>query len=139
VPLHRVRRPRRRLRVRLPARVARVRFSAAVRSSSAPVGLVVLADISHVLAGLVALLVSSRAVARCTPHAPRPPALLVAGPALVRVRVVPAAGPVLVRALARAVLVASFRLRVRLRVHSARVVRHAAVDGSSTRRPRKAR
>ena len=125
--------------MRLPVRVARVRFSAGVRSSSAPAVLVVLADISHALAVQVALRVSSRAVARCTRHAPRRPALLVAGRALVRVRVVPGAGLVLVRALAQAVLVAWFRLRVRLHVRSARVVRHAAVDGSSTRRQRKAR
>jgi hypothetical protein len=125
--------------VRLPARVARVRFSAAVRSSSAPAGLVVLADISHVLAVLVALRVSSRAVARCTPHAPHPRALLVDGRALVLVRVVLVAGLVLVRAPVQAVLVVWCRLRVKLHVRSARVVRHAAVDGSSTRRPRKAR
>lgn len=126
--------------MRLLAPVARVRFSVAVQSSSALAGLEVPAGISRVLAVQLALRVSSRAAARCTPHAPRLPALLVAVPALVRVRVVLVAGLASVRAPVRAaVLVVWFHLRVRLHVHSARAVRRAAVDGSSIRRPRKAR
>jgi hypothetical protein len=119
--------------------VALARFSAAVRSSSALVARVVPAGISHVRVVRVALRVSSRAAAQCTRHARRPPALLVAGLALVRVRVVLVAGLVSVRAPVRAVLVVWFRLRGRLHVRSVRAVRHAAVDGSSIRRPRKAR
>jgi hypothetical protein len=116
-----------------------VSFNADVRSSSA---LAVLAGIRRVQAPRQALPVSRQAAGPCIPPAPRRPVRQVAVPALASVRVVArvvvqasASVPAVLRVLAAG----WYLLRARHRVLNVRAVRRAAVDGSSTRRPRKAR
>lgn len=120
----------------LQVRVAPAQSSAGVQSSSAPAAP---AGIRRVPALRQVLPASRRADGPCIPHAPLRRALRVAVQALVSVRgaAVRASVPVREALLVRAA--AWSRLRAKRRVPNVRAVRHAAVDVSSTRRPKKAR
>jgi hypothetical protein len=124
--------------VDLPARA--VSFSAADPSSS------VLGDQPATRSVPALPQVQARPVASqqdagpCIPRAPRPQALLAAVRALVRDPVVPAAVPALARGPVAPLEPAdSCRLPARHRVRSVPVARHAVVDASNIRRPKKAR
>ena len=128
--------------MRLPDQVpVRALSSVAVPSFSAPAVPGAPAAIRRVPAPPQALLASRQGAVQCIPPAPRLAARRVAVPASGNVRVVPVAVPVSapVPAVLLALAADLSRLRVRRRVPSVRVVRHAAVDASNTRRPKKAR
>jgi hypothetical protein len=117
--------------------VVRASSSVDVRSSSV---LVAPAVIRRVLALRLGLPASLQAAGPCIRPARLRPALPADVLALASVLVARAAVPALV--LVPAALLgpaADFCLQAKHRVLSVRVVRHAAVDASSTQRPRKAR
>ena len=123
----------------LPVQVpAPASSSADVRSFSGPA---VPAVIHRVPARPQGLLASQQAVVPCIPPAPRLAAPRVVVPALANGQVAQVAVPASARVPAVPVVPAAdwFRPRAKRRVLSVRVVRHAAVDASSTRRPKKAR
>jgi hypothetical protein len=99
------------------------------------------AAISSALAPRPVLQAFRRVAGPCIPHVPRRAARRAAVLASASVRVARAVDLALasVRVGRGAPQVAWCRLRVKHHVRSVRVVHHAAVDASSTRRPRKAR
>jgi hypothetical protein len=131
--------------VRLPDQVP-VRALSSVAAPSFSVQVVPAAPaapaaIRRVPAPPQALLAFLQAAVLCIPPAPRLAARRVAVPASANAQVGPVAvpGSVPVPAALLALAADLSRLRVRRRVPSVRVVRHADVDASNTRRPKKAR
>ena len=123
----------------LPVQVPdRASSSADVRSFSGPA---VPAVIHRVPARRRALLASLQAVVPCIPPAPRLAAPRVAVPASANGQAAQVAVPASASVLAVPVVLAAdwCRPRAKRRVLSVRVVHHAVVDVSSTRRPKKAR
>lgn len=128
--------------MRLPDQVpVRALSSVAVPSFSVPVVPAAPAAIRRVPAPPQALLAFLQGAVPCIPPAPRLAARRVAVLASANAQVVRVAvpGSVPVPAALLALAADLSRLRVRRRVPSVRVVRHAAVDASNTRRPKKAR
>jgi hypothetical protein len=116
-------------------------FSAADPSSSAPVDQAAIRSVQALPQAQALPVAFQQDAGPCIRRAPHPQALRAADRALVRVPVVPvavpasASDPVVPLGLAAD----SCRLLAKHRVRSVRVARHAAVDVSSIRRPRKAR